>query len=90
MQQKITTCSIYNRANGEHKYSLLGASRLKPIGTQKAEIVASKIKCPKFSHCSIATHLDNRPRAKVGRKVALGTVLNQPTLTSWIALHHRE
>ena len=36
MQQKITTCSIYNGANNEHKYSLLGARRLKLIRAQKS------------------------------------------------------
>ena len=35
MTQKITTCSIYNRANDELKYYLLGARRLKPIRAQK-------------------------------------------------------
>ena len=35
MTQKITTCSIYDRANDELKYSLLGARRLKPIRAQK-------------------------------------------------------
>ena len=35
MTQNITTYSIYSRANGELKYSLLGARRLKPIRAQK-------------------------------------------------------
>ena len=43
MQQKITTCSIYNRANGEHKYSLLGAPRLKPIGAEKETLEKLKL-----------------------------------------------
>ena len=43
MTQKITTCSIYNRANDELKYSLLGARRLKPIRAQKHMITMPKV-----------------------------------------------
>ena len=37
MTQNITTYSIYSRANGELKYSLLGVRRLKPIRAQKVQ-----------------------------------------------------
>ena len=55
MTQKITTCSIYNRANDELKYSLLGARRLKPIRAQKVMSKAFLLNVP----CLEMNEIDN-------------------------------